>query len=217
MQDRVFFAALGGLLHDIGKLIQRSQPDPWKKPERFRTDALKTHAAFSAEFIWENLPENWREAVLPAAYHHNPQAAQADQALSQLIALADKLSAGERSSVDEEAQKKYPMQLVSIFDRVSLDEKRKLQAAHYLPLKALALEENTLFAAAPQTESMQRNGYKQLADLIKEEAKYAQESLTGSPQAYLEHLLSSCSAAPGAFRPRITTRCQMYRCTTIRA
>lgn len=191
MQDRVFFAALGGLLHDIGKLIQRSQPDPWKKPERFRTDALKTHAAFSADFIWENLPENWREAVLPAAYHHNPQAAQADQALSQLIALADKLSAGERSSVDEEAQKKYPMQLVSIFDRVSLDEKRKLQAAHYLPLKALALEENTLFAAAPQTESLQRNGYKQLAELIKEEAKYAQESLSGSRQAYLEHLLSS--------------------------
>ncbi len=108
MQDQIFKAALSGLLHDVGKLVQRSHPDPWTKPEMFQDEDVRVHAAWSGEFIWQHVPEQWRKEVLSAMYHHRPEALPAaDRSLGELVALADKLSAGERSDPDPNHKERF--------------------------------------------------------------------------------------------------------------
>jgi len=196
MQDQIFKAALSGLLHDVGKLIQRSRPDPWKKPETYLDEDVPVHAAWSAEFIWQYVPEQWRGEVLAALYHHRPESSPAaDKSLSELVALADKLSAGERSDSDPDHKERFPMQLRSIFDRVALDGQEKAAPAHYLPLAELALEEGTLFADDAWNEEKQREAYARLVETLDGEARRARSSLADSPEAYLEQMLAALQRA----------------------
>jgi CRISPR-associated protein Csm1 len=192
MTEQTYLAALAGLMHDVGKLIQRARPDPWTKPESFRDEDMPVHAAWSAEYIWQQVPEAWRGPVLHAAYHHKPGAnPAADPGLSQLVALADKLSAGERSDLEQNEKASFPMQLLSIFDQIRLNEKPPGGDKHYLPLAELALKEETLFPGGALPESDQRQAYQKLVDGLEKVSRYARENLSKSLPAYLEQMLAA--------------------------
>ena len=130
---------LAALLHDIGKFWQRTgQPPPGY--EGFTEEDYGPHGAhakWSAAFVSEYIPPEWREGLSPVLYHHKPQ-----DYLSKLIALADWLSAGERE--EEEPSQRLSL-LRSVFDRLSLmDPNGKPIPApeeeFYYPLAPLSLE-----------------------------------------------------------------------------
>ena len=100
--------ALAALLHDIGKFWQRTGQPPVGY-EGFAEEDYGPHGAhakWSAAFVSEYLPAELREGLSAVLYHHKPQ-----DYLSKLIALADRLSAGER---EEEEVSHSPSLLRSV-------------------------------------------------------------------------------------------------------
>ena len=185
MKEKIFSTALAGLLHDVGKLLQRSKDDPWRAYGGTEFEGQPVHATWSMDFIQRCVPQKFRSAALPGAYHHHPERIPSEsQHLAALIALADKLSAGERADLEEGQKKgKHPEQLVTIFDRLSLDG-HKPEPAHYYPLGTLKLEHDLVF---PQTTRVQDipAAYRSLVEDLEREAKGAIDD----PQTYLENLL----------------------------
>jgi len=184
MNDNVLKAALAGLMHDIGKVFQRAREDPWKMPMDASEEGQPVHAAWSMQFA-KDVPAEYRQPVLMGAYHHSPEKNQAAEPhLSYLVALADKLSAGERSDISEQ-NKPYPQQMISIFDRIFTDQ-RLDQDNHYLPLHPLTLQEAHLFPSKV-TQANITAKYQKLAKNLKETASIN----PGSLHNYLEHCLSA--------------------------
>ncbi|MDI6769884.1 MAG: type III-A CRISPR-associated protein Cas10/Csm1 [Anaerolineales bacterium] len=190
MDDNVLNAALAGLLHDVGKMEQRAADDPRFPPAGTEREGQPVHAAFTQAFI-DGLPERYRPAGRAGVYHHNPQASPAeDKHLSELVALADKLSAGERADVPQETGA-FPRQLVTIFDRIG--ERRKEVASeklHFLPLRPLALEHEAIFPGAERKKDS-RDDYIVLRDFLRAEARRD----IPDPQTYVENLLGALQQA----------------------
>ncbi|MEO0082537.1 MAG: type III-A CRISPR-associated protein Cas10/Csm1 [candidate division WOR-3 bacterium] len=92
--DREFqTVVLAALLHDIGKFAQRTGVQP-AGYEYFAEDDFGAHGAhskWSAWFIENYLPDSFKAAGSPVLFHHRP----CDR-LSEIVARADRLSAGER-------------------------------------------------------------------------------------------------------------------------
>lgn len=201
MQDRVFNAALAGLLHDVGKIVQRSRADPWKPAQGMDDEGQPVHATWSMEFIRNNVPESYRATARHGAYHHQPERSPAaDKSLSTLVALADKLSAGERADPPEKAKTgRPPQQMVSIFDRVSLSGEEKTSKYHYLPLSPLELEDDVIFPIETPDQKGQTGAYDRLRGMLEQAVK--QE--VNDRQTYLERVLSAfqqCSwCVPSAY------------------
>ncbi len=187
MEEKIILTAIAGLLHDIGKLEQRARPDPWTPPQAADQEGQPVHAAWSIDFAQHSVPPAYCPAALAGAYHHRPERSPAqDPALSELIALADKLSAGERADLAED-EKKLPRQLLSIFDRLFPPEAAAARASHYLPLKPLALERAAIFAGDAGKDDLTRAQYEALRDELRRVAR--QE--IADPQTYLENLLAA--------------------------
>ncbi|MCP4538870.1 MAG: type III-A CRISPR-associated protein Cas10/Csm1 [Chloroflexi bacterium] len=125
--DQIYLAALAGLLHDVGKLAQRAD---WQHGK---------HAEVGAEFVRQYVPEQWREYLYPVMGHHDKPL---EGHSTKVVALADRLSAGERA----EEQTAQPKQLLSIFCRLKADGK-KAPEKQYWPLKPLALQDDVIFPA----------------------------------------------------------------------
>jgi len=181
LTERVWQAALAGLLHDVGKVAQRAQSQPWFAPPDVPAEGQPIHAAWSVRFI-ARMPELYRAAALPGAYHHNPEKSPAsDKHLSELIALADKLSAGERADLEQNTSKHPPQQLASIFDRLTLDPENKRRADNFLPLRALDLNWETRFSSDTPVGAYEtlRQGLEDVAG----------ENIA-DPQMYIENLLA---------------------------
>ena len=191
MQDQIFIAALTGLLYDTGKLIQRSRQESWKKPEAYQGKGIPVHVAWSADFIWQHVPEKWRGEIFAALSDQTEASPAANTALSDLVSLADMLSAGERSDIEQDQNKQFPMQLQSIFDRIALEKQEKARPPHFLPLAGLALGEESIFPVDIWEEKKQRDAYVQLVETLVQEAEFAKTRLVDSPVAYLEHMLSA--------------------------
>lgn len=199
MEERIFQIALAGLLHDIGKLEQRAREDPWLPPENVKDEKLPVHAAWTIHFIETYLPKAYRTLALPAGFHHHSEKFPgADRALVNLLELADKLSAGERSDIEEKG-KNLPKQMVTIFDRISTNEGKKQGDWHYLPLKPLQLEESALFPGDPVGKKLEVPAYEVLCEVVRNAAS---ENIA-DPTTYLENLYGAMEQAawcvPSAF------------------
>lgn len=188
MEKRIFDAALAGLVHDVGKVVQRAMEDPWRFPEDTREEGQPVHAAWALDFIEKKLPPKYRIAARFGAYHHRPDRCPAeDRSIAELISLADKLSAGERADPDEERKEKDPpKQLASIFDRVSLTHASPPnQIKNLLPLSPLELGEANIFSGLAVSGRDSRAAYLKLQEGL--EAAARQD--TPDNETYLENLL----------------------------
>jgi len=145
---------LASLLHDIGKFYQRTGLPP-KGYEGFSEDdhgPHGAHAKWSAAFVSEYVPPEWREGLAPVLYHHQPK-----DTLSKLIAVADWLSAGEREKGEEVTLSR----LRSIFDSIKIpQEKHEIptpEKEYYYPLQHLDLEDGAIFPLSIERTATQED------------------------------------------------------------
>jgi CRISPR-associated protein Csm1 len=190
MKEKIINAAIAGLLHDVGKVEQRARDDPWNPAPGIEREGQPVHATWSTYFIQNHVPKEYRGAALAGAYHHAPERSPAeDKSLSVLIALADKLSAGERADPEDQA-KRPPKQMVTIFDRIHLEEKGQQNGKHFLPLQALRLSEQAIFPGDEVSEASEVQAYEDLCEDLRKTAEQPIED----GQTYLENLLGGLQA-----------------------
>jgi len=181
-KNRVYLAALAGLLHDVGKFAQRAGVRGSADNETAKRDFGYYHALLTYDTIPKLIPtvldDETRSLLRCAAgYHHRPQ-----DELGAIVQLADHLSAGER---DEDEDNRVPY-LESIFARIG---GRELQSKKsYLPLESLDPTQEMIF---PHTRELQwtdahQQEYRELWESLYREA----QTLPGvSLPVYLESLL----------------------------
>lgn len=149
--------ALGGLLHDIGKFMQRadlSLSQQSKEMERFlcpqyRGHYSHQHVLWTNEFFERFFPpsylstEELGEVSNLAAYHHRPETE-----LQRLIQRADVLSAGYDRTPDAERSPRKE-RLYALLEEISLEERADLvegQLGRYrFGLSPLMLERDIIF------------------------------------------------------------------------
>lgn len=183
-------AALAGLLHDIGKLEQRSLSDSQSRPQNQDQNHLPVHAAWTAHFASQYVPKQFQPIVHVGALHHqNDHSEAANPDLARLVSLADKLSTGEPADVPNSTL--LPQQLITIFDQITVDGIGPRQTPNYLPLQKLALAETALFPGGAQPNDVNRNAYANLRDILRSAASYATEDIG----IYLENLLAAMQHA----------------------
>ncbi len=170
----VYSLALAGLLHDVGKFAQRTK------------EKSGDHTEIGSDVVRRYVPEVWRHHLYPVMGHHDKPLQGRE---TKVVALADRLSAGERRA-EAETQ---PRQLLSIFcslNNLEGEETWEL-APRYWPLKALALDEDVLFPAPAWKADAVKTAYQNLweafaGDLGRLGATHAQD---GNLPVYLESLL----------------------------
>ncbi|MFH2102340.1 MAG: type III-A CRISPR-associated protein Cas10/Csm1 [Chloroflexota bacterium] len=194
MKNQVYQAALAGLLHDVGKIEQRALNVVRKSAPGFEGEGQPAHATYSAYFVQTNVPQPYQASALAGAYHHAPEKSPAENKhLSKLIALADKLSAGERADDFTKAQNP-PRQMISIFERISLKEPRIDKTEkdwNFVRLRPLALQDKTIFPGLKQDKDGEGEGYQKLLEVLTSAAKKD----TGDIQSYVENLLGALQTA----------------------
>lgn len=197
-KESVYLTALAGLLHDIGKFGQRAGEEAGNK---------RDHASVGNKFVSQHVPRKWQGALAPVGWHHgDPDNNGRLDGLGlpvKIIALADRLSAGEREPQEREGR---PEQMVSVFSRLALDGASDSDLA-YLPLQQLSLSESSLFPKQePDPPEDIKKMYKQLWTDFCDEADtlaHAHELGDSSIKAYLEsmfHLIRRYTwAIPSAY------------------
>ncbi len=186
MEEKIWKAALAGLLHDVGKLEQRARTDPWLPAPGHEQEGQPVHATWTGYFIEQYVAAPYRAPALHGAYHHAPEKSPAqDHSLSLLVELADKLSAGERADPLEKGKPKDPpQQMVTIFDRLQF-KGTPAKAEHYLDLQPLSLDEKALFPTTKKDRQVRGSAYLALC----EQLRAAAGQVVDDPAVYLEHLL----------------------------
>ncbi len=150
---------LGALLHDIGKFYQRTglQAHGYEHftPEDYGRNGA--HAKWSAAFIEEYLPTQWRGAAALALYHHVPRERQSPE--QQIISDADALSAGidrEKRVGDGRGDPRRDLQislLQAIFLPPDTQTPRPAKPREYCyPLRSLSLDRHTIFPTSFPTQ-----------------------------------------------------------------
>ena len=186
MQEKVWIAALAGLLHDIGKFAFRADAPLDEISRGFgEQDYGKhgAHARWSIAFVHTYVPETWRSQLAAVLYHHKP-----NDHLSKVVALADRLSSGERSDEAEE----QPMQQLSVFCRLQADRVQlKNEQYVYWPLKALEFGQAGLFPGPTWPGPEVKRAYGALWHSLDKDAAslFKAHALEGDLPCYLESLL----------------------------
>lgn len=145
-------AALAGLLHDIGKLGQRAGEV---------SAGGRNHPAVGDKFVSQYVPPQWQPLCAPVGWHH----ASLSDSMTKVVALADRLSAGEREryfSKKEEEEGKV-QQLLSVFPGLNSDRSSPSSPRSdlYLPLRPLELKEEALFPSLGPSKGA-HEGYRSL-------------------------------------------------------
>lgn len=146
--------ALGGLLHDIGKVTLRTLSEEERKnlhqqigkEIRYRDIFGYAHAYHTYLFLKEE--KIMHPIVKASAYHHNPEKAEDGQQIyAKIYQLADQFSSVERSKKEKEMELEYlrPIfQMVYLFD--TSNNKREQKKDFYIyKLKPLAIDEKIIF------------------------------------------------------------------------
>lgn len=186
-RDKVFLAALAGLLHDVGKFAQRGAERGSLEGKDAAQMYGRYHAMLTADFLKKILPFG-DDVRLPAANHHAPQSQ-----LDWVVKAADVLSAGERADPPqgEDDRAAQPRQLLSIFSVIDADgtcwknDKAKWQ---FLPLEKLALREEVIFPGGELPNDKVWGIYENLWREFGNEAK-THKSITDL-ETYLEAMLA---------------------------
>lgn len=199
---------LAGLLHDIGKFYQRTgvkfdlktKGDEYdyetftrKQEEGHSTRYSHVHGAYTAKFFREYLSQYDEVGVL-AALHHVPEQGNDERQrfLAKLIALADRMSSGERQDRDENEESGNPQEepLTSIFSQLELENVKRDDREFYLPLSSLEPTLGLLFPVNDKKKAFHyltgQEAYRKLWDgFLKELALLDKNDIL--PQIY--HLL----------------------------
>ena len=165
--------ALAALLHDVGKVYERTGKESEKLDHLFKY----SHAGFTSRFF-EDLQHDegrWNAVSLDriktfASYHHNPS-----DSLQELITIADRCSAGERrEDKDIAAQSAYGKsrrRLRSLFSEIKLPQNNKEENAKETlweyPLASMAVHDERVFPRPVGSEETTEEGeeaYKRLYD-----------------------------------------------------
>jgi CRISPR-associated protein Csm1 len=186
MEDRVFAAALAGLVRDIGKIAERAGENgsrPWNA--QAQADFGDKQALLTSDFIEAYIPDGWKEAVKQAASNRHHPRTRLDDAL----ALAGRLSAGESGEV-EGSSSGQPKQLLSIFCDVTADERKAPQKA-YLPLGPLELKREGLFPGPGWEDARVDQAYRKIWSELTHAARALKQAYqnAANPELYLENWL----------------------------
>jgi len=167
--------AVGGLLHDIGKLIDRSGEGRAEEEEKRQFGY--SHAVYSYKFLKELLEgkvsKEVEELILSGSYHHRPEPGNLYHLAQQ---IADHCASSERSKREDEGSAVYGSQsreekrLKSILALVSLKEHCQSGLDQYeYQLKPLDLKKETLFPAeiTEEKKAKGRQEYKELFENLK--------------------------------------------------
>ncbi|MGY4707273.1 type III-A CRISPR-associated protein Cas10/Csm1 [Candidatus Bipolaricaulota sp. J31] len=137
MREEVLKAALAGLLHDVGKLGMLTGETARGK---------YAHASVGERFVRSYVPAHWQDALAPVGWHHGEREAgslirpvEETELPVRLVALADRLSSGEREPHPEDTPR--TKQLINIFGQL---EGQGLCTTFFPPHK-LAMEKDALF------------------------------------------------------------------------
>ncbi len=192
MNEPSYVSALSGLLHDIGKFMLRAAEGGTRIWDaEARGDFRYKHAMLTASFVEQYVPKPWQQQVMLAAgNHHRPQSR-----LDWAVALADRLSAGERDTGDDEqVRTTHPKQLISIFallraDGLTLSPEEQAQA--YVPLAPLVMQRAHLFPGpAHANEEAVWQQYRAMWDEFAQEAGRLRDAYqNGDLPAYVESTL----------------------------
>lgn len=188
MEEKLLLAALAGLVHDAGKLPQRAGERGTREwDQEGAKDFGYMHALLTSDFLERFLPKPWKTGVKnAAASHHRPM-----DALSQAVAVADHLSANERSDPPDDSNKaSQPKQLLSTFSFVTVDGSSP-PGKYYLPLAPLAMKESILFPQPAWDKARVDQAYTSLLDDL--QAGFGALQITydggGDLSTYLESVL----------------------------
>jgi CRISPR-associated protein, Csm1 family len=167
--------AVGGLLHDIGKLIDRSGEGKAEEEEKRRFGY--SHAVYSYKFLKELLEGKVSKEVegliLSGSYHHKPEPGNLYHLAQQ---IADHCASSERSKREDEGSAVYGSQsreekrLKSVLALVSLKGYCQSGLDQYeYQLKPLDLKKETLFPAeiTEEKKAKGRQEYKELFENLK--------------------------------------------------
>ena len=189
--EKVYQAALAGLLHDIGKFMWRArqtslmeewQPNDGKKKYGY------WHALASDSFVSEFMAEPLRHNTAGIRYHHRPDLDEANPEDTQpcIVHLADQLSAAER----EEDEDSLVPRLQSIYCRLDGYQGKP----RYLPLKRL--NTNDQYSIFPQELEIQawnkeyEHEYAQLWDAFYAACKERKINVITDVKFYLENIMA---------------------------
>lgn len=160
-----FLLALGGLFHDVGKLVERAGGKSEDKEE-----FGYAHAELSYKFIEEVFKDKLKmedyEVILAGAFHHKPK-----DEYGSLFQIADRSSSKERSEREEELQRRELKRLRPVFLGISLKGfAEQTDRNYYIEIKPLELGEDVLFPKEGEPREGTEN-YKNLYDGLKGELK----------------------------------------------
>ena len=159
--ERIFAVAMGGLLHDIGKLVQRA------------SGKRRNHMDVGADWL-EERSNGWERFSFAARHHHTAPNASVrlehldDPALLPLAAVvahADNLSSSEREDVEGTKNWDKNTSLRNIFDQVQLQKKERGPKSTFFPVSPLS--DDRLFFPAPRGDASILFNYELLEEGLK--------------------------------------------------
>ncbi|NPV86943.1 MAG: type III-A CRISPR-associated protein Cas10/Csm1 [Anaerolineae bacterium] len=166
MEDKTLAAALAGLLHDIGKFAQRAGENGKHAEAGAKVFVQKGWQEIFPRAYWEDLAD-------AVASHHLDTAKpnwKETKRIVKITCLADRLSAQERRTGDEQQSKSQEAPLQAILAHLVLDEEQEKGEKRGFELKPLCHERETLFPVE-KPQSVNDVGYQELWKQFAEEMK----------------------------------------------